>query len=109
MSTYNKITRHPATGEFENAKWIDDYYGPHQYGVEFPSDGKVFPPELVNASQLKEFWAQDVIDALISLGANDEELLEFLAELQKMYRARWERDPANGEGSVENLMTKRER
>ena len=41
MSTYIRKTKHPITGEWHCATWIDDYYGSHEYGVEFP-DGKVF-------------------------------------------------------------------
>lgn len=43
MSTYKAITLHPLTGMPELATWHDDYYGQHEYGVEFPSDKKVFP------------------------------------------------------------------
>lgn len=43
MSTYSKITKNPKTGKFEEARWIDDYFGPHHYGVEF-QDGTVIDP-----------------------------------------------------------------
>lgn len=42
MSSYQKTTKHPETGNAENAEWLDDYFGQHNYGVHFPSDGKVF-------------------------------------------------------------------
>lgn len=42
MSSYQKQTVHPETKQIENAEWIDDYFGNHNYGVRFPSDGKVF-------------------------------------------------------------------
>lgn len=35
------MTRHPKTGQWEEATWMDDYFGQHNYGVKF-SDGKVF-------------------------------------------------------------------
>lgn len=38
MSSYNQQTKNPKTGEWENADWIDNYYGSHRYGVIFPSD-----------------------------------------------------------------------
>ena len=41
MSNYSRLTKHPKTGEFLQAEWLDDYFGPHEYGVRFP-DGKVF-------------------------------------------------------------------
>lgn len=43
MSTYTKQTKHPITNEWENALWIDDYYGSHNYGVQF-SDKKIYDP-----------------------------------------------------------------
>lgn len=44
MSTYSKQTKHPATDEWHEATWIDDFYGKHCYGVKFPN-GEVFNPE----------------------------------------------------------------
>lgn len=44
MSTYARDTKHPITGEWERAVWLDDYFGPHHYGVEFP-DGTIIDPE----------------------------------------------------------------
>lgn len=41
MSNYQRLTKHPETGEFQMAMWMDNYYGGHLYGVKFPS-GKVF-------------------------------------------------------------------
>lgn len=40
MSSFIKETRHPKTGEWEAAQWLDDLFGPHRYGVVFPSDIK---------------------------------------------------------------------
>lgn len=42
MSSYQRKTQHPLDLHFENAEWLDDYFGQHNYGVRFPSDGKVF-------------------------------------------------------------------
>jgi hypothetical protein len=33
----NRRTKNPVTGEYEEAFWIDDYFGRHRYGVRFPS------------------------------------------------------------------------
>lgn len=41
MSDFYQTAKHPKTGEVELAQWIDDYFGPHQYGVRF-QDGTVF-------------------------------------------------------------------
>jgi hypothetical protein len=41
MSSFHRLTKNPASGEFENAIWIDDYYGRHRYGVQFP-DGTIY-------------------------------------------------------------------
>lgn len=40
MSTFLKITKHPISGEYKKAIWIDDYFGSHLYGVGFRKDGK---------------------------------------------------------------------
>jgi hypothetical protein len=42
MSSYLRKTQHPTSLHFEDAEWLDDYFGQHNYGVRFPSDGKVF-------------------------------------------------------------------
>ena len=42
MSSYIRQTKHPITGYWEEASWLDDYFGSHSYGVKFPSSGKVF-------------------------------------------------------------------
>lgn len=44
MSSYIKNTKHPETGEFEPAAWIDNYFRPHAYGVKFLSDPQVYSP-----------------------------------------------------------------
>ena len=38
MSSFQKETKNPKTGEWEKATWIDDYFSLHHYGVFFPSD-----------------------------------------------------------------------
>ena len=38
MSSYRRQTKNPKTGNWEEAFWVDDYFGRHQYGVLFPSD-----------------------------------------------------------------------
>jgi hypothetical protein len=35
MSSYIKTTKHPITGKWRKAFWIDDYFGSHRYGVLF--------------------------------------------------------------------------
>ncbi len=47
MSCYYQMAKHPVTGIPEEAFWIDDYYGHHEYGVKF-SDGQVFRPSVVD-------------------------------------------------------------
>lgn len=40
MSNFYKVTKHPITGKWEKATWLDNYFGGHHYGVKF-SDGQV--------------------------------------------------------------------
>lgn len=44
MSCYYKKTKHPVTGKWEMAEWLDDYFGHHIYGVKF-KDGTVYNAE----------------------------------------------------------------
>jgi len=40
MSSYIKKVKHPITGKKQDALFLDDYYGEHQYGVGFRKDGE---------------------------------------------------------------------
>ncbi len=65
MSTYFKHTKHPITGEWENAQWIDDYYGSHLYAVQFPSDGKVFDvrtTEFETRQNINCYWGTKIVN-----------------------------------------------
>lgn len=44
MSSFLRNTKHPKTGKVETARWHDDHFGPHRYGVEF-EDGTIVDPE----------------------------------------------------------------
>lgn len=46
MSSFCRETQRPITGEWQQALWIDNHFGAHRYGVQFP-DGRVFDPEQV--------------------------------------------------------------
>lgn len=103
MSNYKSITKHPQTGTYELAEWVDNYYGPHLYGCRFESDGKVYPRDLVERAQIYDFWIEDVIEAFkkITNWRNDEPIVDLLNEIQNQYKLRWERDPETGEGATE--------
>ncbi len=62
MSSYQRQTIHPETGNAERAEWLDDYFGQHNYGVRFPSDGKVFRAD--------EFDWQEDKDTLVTVGTH---------------------------------------
>lgn len=99
MSTFARITRHPESGLYELATHHDNYFGPHTYGVEFPSNGKVYPLDLVEKKQIYDFWKDDVLAAFKVLPPNSTEV-EFLNEVERQYKARWKRDPLSGEGAA---------
>lgn len=42
MSSYIATTVNPDTNSVEEAEWLDDYFGQHNYGVRFPSTGIVY-------------------------------------------------------------------
>jgi hypothetical protein len=47
MSNFIKSSVNPETSIVEDAEFLDDYFGRHEYGVRFPSTGKVFREEEV--------------------------------------------------------------
>lgn len=59
MSSYQKQTVHPETGIAERAEWLDDYFGHYNYGVRFPSDGKVFRADEFDWSERPEDLASE--------------------------------------------------
>ena len=46
MSHFTDAAINPATGRLELATFVDNFYGPHKYGVRF-ADGGVYPEEKV--------------------------------------------------------------
>ena len=50
MSSFYRYTKHPRTNRWENACWLDDYYGNHHYGVKFEND-EMYDPWKVNLIQ----------------------------------------------------------
>lgn len=112
MSSYAKITKHPTTGEYALARWIDDYFAPHYYGVKFPDDDKVYPAEFVSERQIHDFWAEDVINAykyVSDFEGNNQAVITFLNQIEKEYKERWRRDPLTGGGATElSIVVQRE-
>lgn len=52
MSNFSQLTKHPVTGEIEEADWLDDHFGRHRYGVRF-ADGQVFKPSQIEWSEMQ--------------------------------------------------------
>jgi len=44
MSSYKSKAKKPGSDDWEEVWMMDNWYGLHQYGVQFP-DGKVYPEE----------------------------------------------------------------
>lgn len=66
MSNYVRSSRHPLTGEWDdNAQWIDDAFGKHEYGVKF-SDGEIFNP------REHEIETREVLIASVDIGSTPE-------------------------------------
>lgn len=112
MSTYNKITRHPHTGKYQLATWHDDYFAPHVYGVSFPNDKVVYPTDMVLNKELKEFWAEDVIEAfrryleedvldVYERPMTETLVIDFLSRIDVVFKERWKEDPTSGHGAAE--------
>lgn len=59
----------------EIARWLDDHFGRHSYGVRFPSDGKVFRASDVKVPDLTSIdhpaRSQSILDEAQSLTTGD--------------------------------------
>ncbi len=44
MSNFTKVAWHPRERVARAANYIDDYFGRHQYGVQFDGDDMVYRP-----------------------------------------------------------------
>ena len=45
MSNYTRSAYHPKEKVVRAAIWLDDHFGPHQYGVSFQGDEHVYKPQ----------------------------------------------------------------
>src|SRR5882762_3766019 len=62
MSNFTQKTKHPVTGKIEEADWLDDYFGRHQYGVRFPSDGKVYEDKDLEVIKITKYDGRCICD-----------------------------------------------
>ena len=42
MSAFIRRTKNPVTGAFQDATWLDDFFGQHRYGVQFAGEAHVY-------------------------------------------------------------------
>jgi len=42
MSNFRRVAINPGTGEAQEAEFLDDYFGRHEYGVRFPGSPHVY-------------------------------------------------------------------
>lgn len=42
MSSYRAPAFNPVSALVQEATWLDNYFGPHSYGVQFDGDGKTY-------------------------------------------------------------------
>lgn len=54
MSDFTAKAAHPVTGKIFECYYMDDYYGRHKYGVQFPN-GDIYPEsECPESEDVKE-------------------------------------------------------
>lgn len=58
MSNFSMACYHPKERVIRAAAWIDDYFGRHEYGVQFDPDGEVFRVREVDIP-LDKIFAED--------------------------------------------------
>ena len=93
MSTYTRCTQHPVTKKWDNhARWIDDYFGSHEYCVAF-SNGDVYLPDgiqtrnrMSKGKQIKPNYGTIYLPIQAIENASKQELkksIPFLIQLRK--------------------------
>ncbi|MES2224174.1 MAG: hypothetical protein V4469_04555 [Patescibacteria group bacterium] len=90
MSSYKNETKHPETGKWEIADWIDDHFGSHKYGVVFPSKPDVFyNPEEIDLKTRKSKPRKEYIMIVPNKGKTIEIVLhkDKILEILKKYVA----------------------
>ena len=50
MSSFKRETFNPTTEKYEEAMWIDDYFGHYNYGVDF-EDGIIWKPSEIQSKE----------------------------------------------------------
>lgn len=60
MSSYLGPAYNPVEKVIRAAFWMDDYFGPHQYGVRFDECGEVFREDRCKIPIDKTFVLEDV-------------------------------------------------
>ena len=54
MSSYRAEAVNPATGEVQMAEFLDDYFGPREYGVRFPGSPHVYRTSAILSAEPDE-------------------------------------------------------
>lgn len=63
MSNYFRWTQHPDTMHWHYAAWLDDHFGPHNYGVKFNDGGIYDPRETTLKTREDEPGPEEIIDS----------------------------------------------
>ena len=88
MSDYLTKAKRPGSDEWEPVEMRDNYYGPHNYGVQFP-DGHVYPDgdcEIIGEKP-GETW-EERYDVLVKKYVTEENMKAFIAsEIQSAVEA----------------------
>ena len=73
MSSYYDVGLNPRTGKLEKAMWIDDCFGPREYGVQFGENTAPY-----RASEITRANPCELLDTITALTEEKERLEEAL-------------------------------
>jgi len=54
VSNFRRVAINPGTGEAQEAEFLDDYFGRHEYGVRFPGSPHVYRADDILAAESDE-------------------------------------------------------
>lgn len=81
MSNFIQPAFDPVAGIVRDATWIDDYFGPHKYGVQFDAGGPVYRPDQAEVAAAGECIA-DLRAKLVAAEADRDRLLSILDDVR---------------------------
>lgn len=89
MSSFARAAYHPPTDTVRQALYLDDYFGRHEYGVQFPGEEQVYRPQEVEIPQDRVFGLH-IRNTRDDPPGEDQEVMYWFEPFGKWFFGRWD-------------------